>query len=119
MSDQVLNLSKGEAILDLTKKSGAPLKKVILELFWKPDGLKKPAVGHRPLRPWPAPWRGRRFRCAAAAIDPRSRDAPGAADPGDTVAATRGDRDDGAHRFDLRAAKGTPPPPASSRSIFA
>lgn len=42
MSNQVLNLSKGEAILDLTKKSGAPLKKVVLELFWKPDGLKKP-----------------------------------------------------------------------------
>ena len=83
-----------------------------------PDRLDQRGVGHRPLRPRPAPWRGRRFRCAAAAIDPRPRDAPDAADPGDTVAAARGDRDDGAHRFDLRAAKGMPPP-ASSRSIFA
>jgi hypothetical protein len=84
-----------------------------------PDRLDQRGVGHRPLWARPAPRRRRRFRCAAAAVDPRPCDAPGAADPGDTVAATRGDRDDGAHRFDLRAAKGMPPPPASSRSIFA
>ena len=64
-----------------------------------PDRFDQRRVGHRPLRPRPAPWRGWRLRCAAAAVDPRPSDAPDAADPGDTVAAARRDRDDGAHRL--------------------
>ena len=83
-----------------------------------PDGFDQRGVGHQPLRPRPAPWHGRHGSRAPAPIDPGPGNAPDTTDPGDTVAAARGDRDDGAHRFDLRAAKG-PPPPASSRSIFA
>ena len=81
-----------------------------------PDGLDQRGVGHRSLRPRPAPWHRWHRGRAPGPIDPRPGDASDAADPGDTVAAARGDRDDGAHRFDLRAAKGLP---ASSRSIFA
>ena len=83
-----------------------------------PDRRDQRGVGHRPLRPRPAPWRRRRGRHATAAVEAGPTDAPHPADPGDTVAAARGDRDDGAHRFDLRAAKGAPPPPASIRSIL-
>ncbi len=69
-----------------------------------------------PHGPRPTSRRGRRHRRPATTVDACPGDAPDPADPGDTVAAFRGDRDDGAHRFDLRAAKGAPP--ASSRAIF-
>jgi hypothetical protein len=82
-----------------------------------PDRFGQGGVGHRTLQSRPAAWRGRRFRCTAAAIDRCPGDALDAVDPGDTVAAAHADRDDGGHRFDTRAAKGAPPP--SSRSIFA
>ena len=84
-----------------------------------PDRLDQRGVGHRPLRSRPAPRRRRRFRHAPAPIEARPDNAPDATDPGHTVAAMRGDRDDGAHRFDLRAAKGLrrSPPAARSSSV--
>ena len=80
-----------------------------------PDRLDQSSVRHRARRPRPLPWRRRRGGSAAQPVDARARDAPDAADPGDTVAAACGGRDDGAHRAGACAAKGAP---ASSRSTF-
>jgi hypothetical protein len=83
-----------------------------------PDRLHQSRIGHRTLRPRSAPRHGWHHH-PAAAVDAGPRHAPHPADPGQAVRAVRGDRDGGAHRFDLRAAKGAPPPPASSRSTLA
>lgn len=39
---QVLNIAKGKSVLNLRKKSGAVLSRVLVELMWDTDGPKKP-----------------------------------------------------------------------------